>query len=193
MSGLEGRHANKLQVPHSYHLTPPLPPSWSPQGHRSIWTAQSGLGRSYGTPAVGSSDTTPYMPSLFCTPGLTLAFKLLGRCGKEQFALHVWGPSTASNAWFLIACLHPARQPAEVAVTVQGVGTDGPGSESREKQAFWLQGSFSTQHRGYMALCQGLAKTLTDLTSQAWTAVSSPSSVFSCLVLITAYDPHFTC
>lgn len=69
-------------------------------------------------------------------PGLTLAFKLLGRCGEQQFALHLWGSSTAGNARFLVASLHPAGEPSEVAVAVQGVGTNGPGTGSGEKQAF---------------------------------------------------------
>lgn len=68
-------------------------------------------------------------------PGLTLAFKLLGRSGKQKLALHVWGSSTAGNAGFLVAGLHPAGEPSEVAVAVQGVGTNGPGTGSREKQA----------------------------------------------------------
>lgn len=71
-----------------------------------------------------------------------MAFKLLGRRGEEQLALHVWGPRTAGDARFLVACLHPARQPAEVAVTVQRVGTDGPASESREQQSS-VMGSFT--------------------------------------------------
>lgn len=72
-------------------------------------------------------------------PGLTLAFKFLGRCCKQKFAFHVWGSSTAGNAWFLVASLHPAGEPSEVAVAVQGVGTNGPGTGSREKQAFQCQ------------------------------------------------------
>lgn len=72
-------------------------------------------------------------------PGLTLAFKFLGRCGEQQFALHLWGSSTAGDARFLVASLYPAGEPSEVTVAVQGVGTDGPGTGSREKQAFRFQ------------------------------------------------------
>lgn len=80
------------------------------------------LDRSRRPPAAGGGDATVYgqpRPSP-CSraPGLTLAFKLLGRRGEEQLALHVWGPRTAGNARFLIACLHPAGQPAEVAVAL---------------------------------------------------------------------------
>lgn len=89
---------------------------------------------------MGGGNTAQYPPPLSHALGLTLAFKLLGRRGKEQLALHIWGPSTAGNTWLLVACLHPAGQPAEVAVTVQRIGTNGPGSENREKQALQLHG-----------------------------------------------------
>lgn len=70
--------------------------------------AQPGLCRSCEPAAVEGRDTTQYLPPLSHAPGLTLAFKLLGRRGKEQLALHVWGPSATGNARFLVACLHPA-------------------------------------------------------------------------------------
>lgn len=57
---------------------------------------------------------------------LTCTFKLLGRCGEQQFALHSLGTSTAGNAGLFVASLHPVRQPAQTAVTVQGVGTNRP-------------------------------------------------------------------
>jgi len=54
-----------------------------------------------------------------------LALKLLGRGGEQQFALHVGRPGAAGNAWLLVACLHPAGEPAQVAAAVQRVGPDG--------------------------------------------------------------------
>lgn len=123
-------------MPRSCHLTPP---SRSLQRHGSVWKALPGLGRSW-TPSSRKGGCNPLATNVSRTPGLTLAFKLLGRRGEEQLALHVWGPGTAGNARLLVACLHPAGQPAEVAVTVQRVGTNGPGSESREKQALQLHG-----------------------------------------------------
>lgn len=120
---MEGGHVSKLQVPRCCRLTTPPashPPRAHPQGparvKQVLWAASGGRwGRARHPPPL---------------PRLTLAFKLLGRSGKEQLALHVWGPSTAGDAWFLVARLHPAGQPAEVAVTVQGVGTDGPGQRA---------------------------------------------------------------
>lgn len=105
---------------------------------------------------MGGCNRVPSIPSH--SPGLTLAFKLLGRRGEEQFAFHVWGPSAAGNAWFLVARLHPAGQPAQVAVTVQGVGTDGPGLDSREEQTLHLHGVPHPLGARYQALCPELAK-----------------------------------
>lgn len=85
-------------------------------------------------------------PSLVAA--LTLAFKLLGRCGEEQLALHVQGPSAAGNARFLVASLHPAGEPAEVAVTVQGIGTNGPGAEAEDKWAFQLHALLACVAKG---------------------------------------------
>lgn len=119
------------------------------------------LDRSRRPPAAGGGDATVYgqpRPSP-CSraPGLTLAFKLLGRRGEEQLALHVWGPRTAGNARFLIACLHPAGQPAEVAVAVQRVGPNGPASESRGQQSSRM-GSFTQQALSWPGTQPGAAK-----------------------------------
>lgn len=56
---------------------------------------------------------------------LTLALKLLGRGGEQQFSFHVRGTSAAGNAWLLVPCLDPAGKPAQIAAAVQGVGPDG--------------------------------------------------------------------
>lgn len=136
MSGLEGSHANELQVPQFCHLAP------CPAGrHRHIWKVQQAAGS-------GRWRCNPVPATPLSAPWLTLAFKLLGRRGEEQLALHVWGPSATGNAWFLVAGLHPAGQPAEVAVAVQGVGTNGPVAESGEKRAFQPQGSWGAQGAG---------------------------------------------
>lgn len=60
---------------------------------------------------------------------LTLALKPLGGGGEQQLAFHVRGPSAAGNAWFLVPCLDPAGEPAQVAAAVQGVGPDGSAGE----------------------------------------------------------------
>ena len=109
-----------------------------------------------GKQEVEGCNPVPAIPSH--TPGLTLAFKLPGRRGKEQFAFHVRGPGTAGNARFLVACLHPAGQPAQVAVTVQGVGTNGPGLERREEQTLQLHGVPHPLGTRYQTLCPELAK-----------------------------------
>lgn len=82
---------------------------------------------------VWTSTVVPGTQNPFShAPGLTLAFELLGRCGKQKFALHVRGSGTAGNARLLVASLHPAGQPSEAAVTIQGVGTNGSGTGSRK-------------------------------------------------------------
>lgn len=113
-------------------------PSFPPPPPQPVTTGTQkcleGPARVDGEARSGGYNLVPTIPS--CAPGLTLAFKLLGRRGEEQFAFHVQRPSATGNARFLVACLHPAGQPAQVAVTVQGVGTDGPGLERREDRRY---------------------------------------------------------
>ena len=60
---------------------------------------------------------------------LTFALEAVERCGEQQAVGHVRGSGTAGDARLLEASLHPLRQPAQVTVTIQGVGTQSPGGQ----------------------------------------------------------------
>lgn len=55
---------------------------------------------------------------------LTCTFKLLCRRGEEQFTLHPLWAGTASDPRFFVSGFDPVREPSQVAVTVQRVGTN---------------------------------------------------------------------
>lgn len=62
----------------------------------------------------------------------TLALELTERGGKQQAVCHVGWSSAAGDARLFKPSLHPLRQPAQLAVTVQGVRTQSPGSHKHK-------------------------------------------------------------
>lgn len=152
MSGQEGSHANKQQGPHSCHLSPPPP---QPSHHRDTEMSGRPCQGPGGKHEVGY-NLVPTIPS--CAPGLTLAFKLLGRRGEEQFCLPCRRPSAAGSARFLVACASPSWQPAQVAVTVQGGWHRWPWVREERGQTLQLHGVPHPLGTRYQTLCPELAE-----------------------------------
>ena len=71
----------------------------------------------------------------FCPTPLTVALKLLGWRGEQQLPFQFLRTGTAGDAWLLVSRLHPVRQPAQAAVAVQRVGSDGPGTAGKGNQS----------------------------------------------------------
>lgn len=60
---------------------------------------------------------------------LTFALEAVEGRGEQQAVGHVRWSGTAGDARLLEASLHPLGQPAQITVTIQGVGTQSPGEQ----------------------------------------------------------------
>lgn len=62
----------------------------------------------------------------------TFALEPVSGGGEQESVSHGLGAAAAGDARFLVPCLHPLRQPAQVAVAVQWVGSQCPGRQNRK-------------------------------------------------------------
>lgn len=65
-------------------------------------------------------------------PAPTFALEAMGGGGEQESVSHGLGATAAGDARLLVARLHPLRQPAQTAVTVQWVGSQCPRRQSRK-------------------------------------------------------------
>lgn len=119
--------------------------TWSPSSTRQLNSCNLGAIQTHKAllcwVPMGGYGETAWAP-------LTLALKFLGRGGEQQLPFHVRGPSTAGNAWLLVARLDPAGEPAQVAAAVQGVGPDGS-ARGEEQNCTWCH-TEGTGHNSHL-------------------------------------------
>lgn len=72
-----------------------------------------------------------------CQLAPTFALEVVGGCGEQQPVHHGFGAAAARDAGLLVARLDPFGEPAQVAVTVQGVGAQGPRGAKQLAQVIW--------------------------------------------------------
>lgn len=67
----------------------------------------------------------------------TFALEPVGGSGEQESVRHGLGATASGNARLLVSSLYPLWQPTQTAVTVEGVGSQGPRRQKRKLGPAW--------------------------------------------------------
>lgn len=94
-----------------------------------------------------------------CQLAPTFALEVVWGCGEQQPVHHGFGAAAAGDPGLLVARLHPLGEPAQVAVTVQGVGAQSPRGAKQLARVSWQREQtalVSPRHPGLFYIATGM-------------------------------------